>query len=62
MQSSRDPVRQRGRRSATIEISDLDKEQLEGAPSYRKTDALDWDDPVWAKKVHEYYNVPPFWI
>ncbi len=43
-------------------VVDLDKEQLEGAPTYHKSDALDWDDPVWARKVHDYYNVPPFWI
>lgn len=43
-------------------VVDLDKDRLEGAPTYRKTDALDWDDPVWARKVHDYYNVPPFWI
>ena len=43
-------------------VVDLDKDRLEGAPAHRKTDALDWDDPVWARKVHDYYNVPPFWI
>ena len=43
-------------------VVDLDKDRLEGAPTYRKTEALDWDDPVWARKVHDYYNVPPFWI
>jgi len=43
-------------------VVDLGKERLEGAPTHRKTDALDWDDPVWTKKVHDYYNIPPFWI
>lgn len=43
-------------------VVDLDKKQLEGAPSYEADVDPDWEDRVWGKKVHDYYNVPPYWI
>ena len=43
-------------------IVDLDKETLQGAPSYGVNEDVDWVDRNWAKKVHDYYEVPPYWI
>ncbi len=43
-------------------VVDLDKKQLEGAPSYATDEDPDWEDRVWGKRVHDYYNVPPYWI
>jgi hypothetical protein len=43
-------------------VVDLDKQQLEGAPSYAADEDPDWEDRVWGKRVHDYYNVPPYWI
>jgi len=43
-------------------IVELDKKQLEGAPSYEADADPNWEDRDWGKKVHDYYNVPPYWI
>lgn len=43
-------------------VVNLDKKQLEQAPSYAVNDRLDWDDPNWGKKVHDYYGLPPYWV
>lgn len=43
-------------------IVDLDKKALEDAPSYRTDEQVDWEDEAWARRVHDYYQVPPFWI
>jgi hypothetical protein len=43
-------------------VVNLDKGQLEGAPSYDRSQEVDWNDRAWGKKVHDYYQVPPFWI
>ena len=42
-------------------LVDLDKRTLEGAPMYGQGDTINWEDEVWAKKVHDYYGVPPYW-
>lgn len=31
-------------------------------PSYTVGEDPDWEDRVWGKRVHDYYNVPPYWI
>ncbi|WP_374447916.1 PRC-barrel domain-containing protein [Stella sp.] len=49
----------RGQRGYVV---DLDKAQLEGAPSYDAATPPDYDDPAWGRKVHDYYRVPPYWM
>ena len=43
-------------------VVNLDKQQLEKAPTYDRSDEIDWNDRAWGKQVHDYYQVPPFWI
>lgn len=43
-------------------VVDLDKDMLKGAPSYAANEDVDWADRNWGKKVHDYYEVPPYWI
>jgi hypothetical protein len=43
-------------------VIDLDKETLKGAPSYGVDENVDWADRKWGQKVHDYYEVPPYWI
>lgn len=40
----------------------LDKQVLEGAPSFAAGDYPNYEDRAWGKQVHDYYNVPPYWI
>jgi len=42
-------------------VIDLTREQLEGAPTIGRNERVDYDDPVWGRKVHEYYGVTPWW-
>jgi len=43
-------------------VVDVDRHQLEGAPSY-DTDALpDWSDRDYEKRVHDYYGLAPYWV
>jgi hypothetical protein len=42
-------------------VVNLDRAQLEGAPVLAEdSDAL-WQDRAWGKRVHDYYNVSPYW-
>ena len=43
-------------------VVNLDKKALESAPSYRSEEDVNWEDEAWGKRVHDYYQVPPFWI
>lgn len=43
-------------------VVDLDKRILEGAPSYGVDDRIDWTDQAYARRVHEHYQVPPYWM
>ena len=43
-------------------VVDLDKRQLEAAPSYGASETPDYDDRAWGREVHEYYRVPPYWM
>lgn len=38
----------------------LDRDKLQGAPSYER-DAINDDDASWRDPVHRYYDVPPYW-
>jgi hypothetical protein len=43
-------------------VVDLNRQQLEGAPTYGRDEQPNYDDPVWGRKVYDYYGVPPFWL
>ena len=42
-------------------VVNLDKKQLEGAPSYDRDSEFKWT-PDYGRKVDSYYNVPSFWM
>jgi hypothetical protein len=40
-------------------VVNLDKRQLEGAPTIAISDtSFNWDDPAWNRRVHDYYKTP----
>ena len=39
-------------------VVDLSRQQLEGAPSYAGSDAPNWSDPAYGRRVSDYYGVP----
>jgi sporulation protein YlmC with PRC-barrel domain len=41
-------------------VVDIDRETLEGAPSYTDTATATWDDEAWSRDVHAHYGMPPF--
>ena len=41
-------------------VVDLDRQVLEGAPSYSDTDAVGWQDPAWGRRVYDYYGTEPY--
>ena len=42
-------------------VVDLDRQVLESAPSYSSEEQVTWDDPAWARRVHEHYGATPRW-
>ena len=42
-------------------VTDIDRDVLEGAPSYTDQATATWDDETWARGVYTYYGVHPFW-
>lgn len=42
-------------------VVNLDKKRLEGAPAYGHDEKFDWEDENWARRVHDYWGVPPYW-
>jgi sporulation protein YlmC with PRC-barrel domain len=42
-------------------VVDVDRDVLEGAPSYTDEATAGWDDEAWRRGVHSYYGVHPFW-
>jgi hypothetical protein len=42
-------------------VVDLDKQKLEGAPSYNHGGDFDWSRD-YSRKVDSYYNVPAYWM
>ena len=42
-------------------VVDLDKAQLERAPSYDVGAEPAWDDPEYEAQIHDYYGVGPYW-
>ena len=43
-------------------VVDLNKQVIEGAPSFGTDQDVDWEDQKWGKQVHDYYKVPTYWI
>jgi hypothetical protein len=43
-------------------VVDLDKRLLEGAPTFGRNETVNWEDRLWGQRVHDYYNVPPYWM
>jgi len=37
-------------------VVDIDKQRLEGAPSYAASDTSVWDDPAYGRRVNDYYG------
>jgi sporulation protein YlmC with PRC-barrel domain len=42
-------------------VVDIDREVLEGAPSYTDEAAAGWNDEAWGRGVYTHYGVHPFW-
>ncbi len=42
-------------------IVDIDRDVLEGAPSYTNPAKAAWDDEAWSRGVYTYYGVHPYW-
>ncbi|MBL6456087.1 PRC-barrel domain-containing protein [Belnapia sp. T6] len=42
-------------------VVDLDRDQLQGAPSYASSEEIDWTDRQWGQRVSDYYGVSPHW-
>ncbi|MBX6376115.1 MAG: PRC-barrel domain-containing protein [Acetobacteraceae bacterium] len=42
-------------------VVDLDRSQLEGAPTYAANENIDWNDRDWGKRVSDYYGTRPYW-
>ena len=39
-------------------VVDLDRDTLEGAPSYAADERPDWNDPRWGRGIYDYYRAP----
>ena len=40
-------------------VVDLDKNRLQGAPSYSSSEAPDWSDPSYSRRIDDYYGPFP---
>lgn len=40
-------------------LVDLDKDRLQGAPSYSSSEAPDWSDPSYGRRIDDYYGPFP---
>jgi hypothetical protein len=40
----------------------LDRDRLEGAPSFAASEAPDWADRAWGRRVYDYYGAQPYWL
>jgi len=43
-------------------VVNLDKRMLENAPTYDVDEPVDLADEAYGRKLHDYYNVPPYWL
>jgi hypothetical protein len=37
-------------------VVDIDRQKLEGVPSYTANDTTVWDDPAYGRRVNDYYG------
>ncbi|HEY7578312.1 MAG TPA: PRC-barrel domain-containing protein [Acetobacteraceae bacterium] len=42
-------------------VVDLDRQKLEGAPSYADNETAGWEDQTWSRRVYDYYGAQPYW-
>jgi sporulation protein YlmC with PRC-barrel domain len=42
-------------------IVDIDRDTLEGAPSYSDKTTAAWGDDAWSRNIYGYYGVHPYW-
>lgn len=42
-------------------VVDLDRDRLQGAPSYAEDEPIAWNDARWGERLHEYYKAEPYW-
>ena len=42
-------------------VVDLDRNKLEGAPTYATSETPNWSDRRWGQRVHDYYGSRPYW-
>jgi sporulation protein YlmC with PRC-barrel domain len=42
-------------------VVDIDRDVLEGAPSYTDAATASWADEAWGRGIYTYYGVHPFW-
>ena len=42
-------------------VVDLDRNKLEGAPTYGTSETPNWSDRRWGQQVHDYYGTRPYW-
>jgi sporulation protein YlmC with PRC-barrel domain len=42
-------------------VVNLDKEKLQGAPSFASGERVAWEDPTWGRTVYGYYKTQPYW-
>jgi hypothetical protein len=43
-------------------VVDVDRHQLEGAPSFDTATSPDWTDREYEKRLHDYYGLAPYWV
>jgi hypothetical protein len=43
-------------------VVDLNKARLKGAPTFARNEPVNWEDRAWGQRVHDFYNVPPYWM
>ena len=39
-------------------VVNLDRQQLQGAPTIEADSEFDWTDRTWGRRVHDYYGMP----
>jgi len=42
-------------------VLDIDKDTLLKAPTFGAEDTPDYSDRAWGARIHDYYDVPPYW-
>ncbi len=42
-------------------VVDINRDMLEGAPSYTDQATSQWNDEAWGRGVYSYYGARPFW-